>query len=167
MSNAARNCEYNPAKFQAAVMRIREPRTTALVFKTGKIIVAGAKKEKDATDAVEKYAAIITKMGYPTMVRDVKIQNINATCDAGFPIRLEGFIYDAENAPYSTYEPELFPGLVYRMAGSKVVMLIFISGKVVVTGAKCREDVMEAVQHIHGRLLPYRRTNLVITAATR
>jgi TATA-box binding protein (TBP) (component of TFIID and TFIIIB) len=32
------------------------------------------------------------------------------------------------------YEPELFPGLIYRMKQPKIVLLIFVSGKVVLTG---------------------------------
>lgn len=53
----------------------------------------------------------------------------------------------------SRYEPELFPGLIFRMEVPKLVLLIFASGKIVLTGAKKREQINEAYQTI----LPYLR----------
>ncbi|KAF9896548.1 TATA-box-binding protein, partial [Lobosporangium transversale] len=63
-----------------------------------------------------------------------KIQNIVGSCDVKFPIRLEGLAY--AHGPFTSYEPELFPGLIYRMVKPKIVLLIFVSGKIVLTGAK-------------------------------
>ena len=65
---------------------------------------------------------------------DFKVQNIVGTTDCGFPIRLEGLVY--AHSGYASYEPELFPGLIYRLVNPRVVFLIFVSGKVVITGAK-------------------------------
>jgi transcription initiation factor TFIID TATA-box-binding protein len=47
------------------------------------------------------------------------------------------------------YEPEQFPGLIYRMDEPKVVILLFASGKLVCTGAKQEQDVYDAVQKLH------------------
>lgn len=80
----------------------------------------------------------------------------------GFPIRLEGFLY--KHATHSTYEPELFPGLVYRMESPKVVLLIFVSGKVVITGAKSGQDLEQSLQNIYEHLLEFRKRNIVVTA---
>ena len=72
-------------------MRVREPRSTALVFASGKVIVTGTKNEDDCKDAAGKYVAIIRKVGFANAgFWDYKIQNITATLDVGFPIRLEG-----------------------------------------------------------------------------
>ncbi|KAK4701074.1 transcription initiation factor TFIID TATA-box-binding protein, partial [Phenoliferia sp. Uapishka_3] len=130
----ARNAEYNPKRFAAVIMRIREPKTTALVFASGKVVVTGAKSEDDSRLASRKYARIIQKLGFEAKFLDFKIQNIVGSCDVKFPIRLEGLAYS--HGHFSSYEPELFPGLIYRMVKPKVVLLIFVSGKIVLTGAK-------------------------------
>ena len=56
-----------------------------------------------------------------------------------FPISLESL--SNSHSQFSTYEPELFPGLIYRMIDPKIVLLIFASGKIVLTGAKTRQDI--------------------------
>ena len=71
-------------------MRIRVPRTTALVFSTGKMVVTGAKSEEHSREAAQRYAHIIEKIGYKTKFVDFKVQNIVGSCDIRFPIRLEG-----------------------------------------------------------------------------
>lgn len=162
IANKARNAEYNPQRFQAVIIRIRDPRTTALIFHSGKLIVTGAKNEDDCHTAARKYVGIIQKIGFAAHFRNFRIQNITATCDMGFPIRLEGFLY--KHAASSTYEPELFPGLVYRMKEPKVVLLIFVSGKVVITGAKAVDDLGDALQNIYDHLAEFRKRNVVVTA---
>lgn len=139
----ARNCEYNPKRFTGSIMRIREPKTTALFFSTGKMVVTGAKSEEWAKKAARKFARIIQKLGYNVTFKEFKIQNIVAVCDAKFPIRLEGLAL--AHRSFASYEPELFPGLIYRMMTPiQVVLLIFVNGKVVLTGAKNRENIATA-----------------------
>eukprot|EP00958_Prasinococcus_capsulatus_P007443 scaffold696_cov417-Prasinococcus_capsulatus_cf.AAC.1 len=130
----ARNAEYNPKRFAAVIMRIREPKTTALVFASGKVVCTGAKSEADAKLAARKYAKIVSKLDFKVSFKDFKIQNMVGSTDVRFPIRLEGLAF--AHAKFSSYEPELFPGLIYRMLHPKIVLLIFVSGKVVLTGAK-------------------------------
>jgi hypothetical protein len=72
-------------------------------------------------------------LGFNAAVHSFKIQNMVATGDCGFPIRLEGIAH--EHSKFSSYEPELFPGLIYRVETPRIVLLIFVSGKIVVTGA--------------------------------
>jgi len=147
----ARNAEYNPKRFAAVIVRIREPKTTALIFASGKMVCTGAKSEELSRLAARKYARIIQKLGFPTKFLDFKIQNIVGSCDVKFPIRLEGLAY-AHNH-YSSYEPELFPGLIYRMVQPKIVLLIFVSGKIVLTGAKVRQEIYSAFENIYPVLL--------------
>jgi TATA-box binding protein (TBP) (component of TFIID and TFIIIB) len=136
-------------------MRIREPKTTALIFASGKMVVTGAKSEDDSKLASRKYARIIQKLGFNAKFTDFKIQNIVGSCDIKFPIRLEGLASKHHN--FSSYEPELFPGLIYRMIKPKIVLLIFVSGKIVLTGAKVREEIYQAFEMIYpvlqGKLL--------------
>lgn len=80
----ARNAEYNPKRFAAVIMRIREPKTTALVFASGKMVVTGAKSEDDSRLASRKYARIIQKLGFNASFKDFKIQNIVGSCDSKY-----------------------------------------------------------------------------------
>lgn len=134
-------------RFAAVIMRIREPKTTALIFASGKMVVTGAKSEDDSKLASRKYARIIQKLGFNAKFTDFKIQNIVGSCDIKFPIRLEGLASKHHN--FSSYEPELFPGLIYRMIKPKIVLLIFVSGKIVLTGAKVREEIYQAFEMIY------------------
>lgn len=151
----ARNAEYNPKRFAAVIMRIRDPRTTALIFSSGKMVCTGAKSEEHSRLAARKYARIIQKLGFPAKFKDFKIQNMVGSCDVKFPIRLEGLMFS--HSQFSSYEPELFPGLIYRMLQPKIVLLIFVSGKVVLTGAKVREDIHEAFDNIHPILKTFKK----------
>ncbi|KAF7715685.1 TATA box-binding protein [Penicillium ucsense] len=151
----ARNAEYNPKRFAAVIMRIREPKTTALIFASGKMVVTGAKSEDDSKLASRKYARIIQKLGFNAKFTDFKIQNIVGSCDIKFPIRLEGLA--SRHHHFSSYEPELFPGLIYRMMKPKIVLLIFVSGKIVLTGAKVREEIYSAFELIYPVLSDFRK----------
>ncbi|XP_027765202.1 TATA box-binding protein-like protein 2 [Empidonax traillii] len=143
----ARNAEYNPKRFAAVIMRIREPRTTALIFSSGKMVCTGAKSEEQSRLAARKYARVVQKLGFPAKFLDFKIQNMVGSCDVRFPIRLEGLVLTHQQ--FSSYEPELFPGLIYRMVKPRIVLLIFVSGKVVLTGAKDRSEIYEAFENIY------------------
>jgi len=90
----ARNAEYNPKRFSAVIMRIREPKTTALIFASGKMVVTGAKSEDASRLAARKYARIVQKLGFAAKFVDFKVQNMVGSCDVKFPIRLEGLASD-------------------------------------------------------------------------
>merc|ERR1711973_513153 len=152
----ARNAEYNPKRFAAVIMRIREPRTTALIFSSGKMVCTGAKSEEDSRLAARKYARIVQKLGFHSAkFLDFKIQNMVGSCDVKFPIRLEGLVLT--HSQFSSYEPELFPGLIYRMVKPRIVLLIFVSGKVVLTGAKVRTEIYEAFENIYPILKNFKK----------
>jgi transcription initiation factor TFIID TATA-box-binding protein len=86
-------------------MRIRDPKTTALIFASGKMVVTGAKSEDDSRLASRKYARIVQKLGFDAKFSEFKIQNIVGSCDVKFPIRLEGLAYS--HGQFSSYEPEV------------------------------------------------------------
>ncbi|XP_068632921.1 uncharacterized protein [Battus philenor] len=147
--------EYNPARFQGVVMKILDPRATALVFRSGKIVCTGARNEHDSYIAARKFARIIQKLGFPAKFLDFKIQNFIATADLRFPVRLESL--QQAHGQFASYEPELFPGLVYRMVRPRVVLLIFVNGKIVFTGGKTRNEISEALDIIYPILRSYRK----------
>ena len=144
---SARNAEYNPRRFAAVVMRLRNPKTTALIFQSGKMVCTGAKTEEASRIAARKYARIIQKLGYAVSFTEFKIQNIVGSVDVRFAIDLEQISND--HSAFCTYEAEIFPGLVYRMYDPKIVILIFVSGKLVLTGAKCKAAIDTAFQKIY------------------
>uniref|UniRef100_A0A8B9PFB4 TATA-box binding protein like 2 n=1 Tax=Apteryx owenii TaxID=8824 RepID=A0A8B9PFB4_APTOW len=153
----ARNAEYNPKRFAAVIMRIREPRTTALIFSSGKMVCTGAKSEEQSRLAARKYARVVQKLGFPAKFLDFKIQNMVGSCDVRFPIQLEGLVLTHQQ--FSSYEPELFPGLIYRMVKPRIVLLIFVSGKVVLTGAKERSEIYEAFENIYPILKGFKKAS--------
>ena len=136
-------------------MRLREPRCTALVFQSGKLVCTGAKSEAAAKRGARIYAAIIAKIGFPVQFTGFRLQNVVATVNVGFPIRLEALAF-AHNT-YASYEPELFPGLIYRLLEPKTVILTFVSGRIVLTGARSVAQLHEAFRKVYPLLNEFRK----------
>ncbi|KAL2231509.1 TATA-box-binding protein 1-like [Sesamum indicum] len=155
ISLKTRNSEYNPKRFSAVIMRIKEPKTTALIFASGKMVCTGAKTEQQSRLAARKFARVVQKVGFPVRFSGFKIQNMVASCDVKFPVRLENMI--CGHGVYSVYEPEIFPGLIYRMMKPKVTILVFASGKIVIAGAKQKDDTFTAFDNIYPVLEQYKR----------
>ena len=167
----ARNAEYNPKRFAAVIMRIKEPKTTALIFSSGKMVCTGAKSEEDSKKASRKYAKIIRSLGFPVEFKEFKVQNIVGSCDVKFQIslsklnmRLGRLNISSDNGNKNKkyichYEPEIFPGLIYHMLQPEIVLLIFVSGKIVLTGAKEREEIYDAFKKIYPVLYKFRLEN--------
>ena len=134
--------EYNPERFPGLVMRIEKPRATILIFSTGKMVVTGLRKATEAERVVDKVVKNIKKAGIKVSNPEITIQNIVASGDLHTNIDLNMAAIVME---YAMYEPEVFPGLIYRMQEPKTVFLIFSTGRIVCTGAKRKEIVREAV----------------------
>jgi len=146
-----RNVEYRPKRFPGLVFRLKRPKTATLIFSTGKMVCTGAKSAKLAKRAVKNVVKKLRKADF--IIRDMpnaEIQNIVATADLSSKIDLEGA---ADILGNIMYEPEMFPGLIYRMVEPKVVILLFTSGKIVITGAKTEEQVNIAAHKIRGILV--------------
>jgi transcription initiation factor TFIID TATA-box-binding protein len=142
--------EYRPEQFPGLVFRLKRPKTATLIFNSGKMVCTGAKSEKEARRAVMKVIKELKKSGIIIIGKpELKIQNIVASANLGGMIDLEKSAYALGR---TMYEPEQFPGLIYRMGEPKVVILLFASGKLVCTGAKREEDVYEAVNKLHIKL---------------
>uniref|UniRef100_A0A6M2DJV4 Putative tata-box binding protein tbp component of tfiid and tfiiib n=1 Tax=Xenopsylla cheopis TaxID=163159 RepID=A0A6M2DJV4_XENCH len=150
-----RNTEYNPSRFSGVVMRIIDPRCTALIFRTGKLVCTGGRNEVLNLTGARKMARVIQKLGYRAQFLDYKVQNLVATVDVRFPIKLENM--HEVHSQFTSYEPELFPGLIYRLIRPRVVLLIFVTGKIVFTGAKARNDLAEALEVIYPVLTSFRK----------
>ena len=142
--------EYRPEQFPGLVFRLKRPKTATLIFNSGKMVCTGAKSEKEARRAVMKVIKELKKIGIIIIHKpELKIVNIVASVNLGGIIDLEKAAYTLRK---TMYEPEQFPGLIYRMDEPKVVVLIFASGKLVCTGAKKEEDIHEALSKLHKKL---------------
>ncbi len=142
--------EYRPEQFPGLVFRLKRPKTATLIFNSGKMVCTGAKSEKESKRAVIKVVRELKKSGIIIVGKpEMKVQNIVASANLGGLIDLERSAYSLGK---TMYEPEQFPGLIYRMSIPKVVILLFASGKLVCTGAKKEENVYEAVTKIHETL---------------
>jgi transcription initiation factor TFIID TATA-box-binding protein len=138
--------EYRPEQFPGLVYRLKKPKTATLIFSSGKMVCTGAKSERQARKAVFKVVDELKKDGIVIMGKpEIMIQNIVASCGLGGRIDLEKAVYGLKK---TMYEPEQFPGLIYRMDEPKVVILIFTSGKLVCTGAKKETQVYIAVKKL-------------------
>jgi transcription initiation factor TFIID TATA-box-binding protein len=114
------------------------------------MVCTGAKSEKESRRAVMKVVKELKKSGIIIIGKpELKIVNIVASASLGGRVELEESAYSLGR---TMYEPEQFPGLIYRMDEPKVVILLFASGKLVCTGARKEEDVHEAVSKLHKKL---------------
>lgn len=146
--------EYNPQKFAAATLRIRQPRTTALAFASGNMVCTGAKTEIESRLAGRKYVRLLQKHGIPVSFRAFKIQNIVASAEVPHTLKLMEL--SRSYGPYVSYEPDLFPGLVFRTTEPKLVFLLFRSGKIVITGAKSRVEIEKTFKMLfYGIIVKY------------
>jgi len=145
------NVEFDPELFPGLVYRLKKPKTATLVFRTGKMVCTGAKSEKESKRAVHKIVKLVNEAGIK-MSREpiITVQNIVASASLGVELNLELAAMKLEN---TLYELEQFPGLIYRMRDPKVVLLLFDSGKIVITGAKFESQIDEAAEKVFDRLL--------------
>ena len=148
-----RNVEYNRERFPGLVFRLKKPKTATLIFSTGKMVCTGAKSEKLARRAVHKVIRELKNNGIIILGKPkITIQNMVASANLHGSIDLETAADVLDNV---MYEPEQFPGLIYRMQDPKTVLLLFASGKLVCTGAKSEEMVYESVSNIYEVLDDY------------
>ena len=142
--------EYRPQLFPGLVYRLKKPKTATLIFSSGKMVCTGAKSERQARKAVTKVVDELKRGGIVILGKpEIQIQNIVASAGLGGRIDLEKTTYSLKR---TMYEPEQFPGLIYRMDDPKVVILIFASGKLVCTGAKKEAEVPRAITKLQETL---------------
>jgi len=154
IAQSLEDAEYEPEQFPGLVYRLSEPKTATLLFRSGKANCTGAKNVEDVKKTVDIIAEKLRKLGvdvYKDKDLKIVIQNIVAISDLGTELNLNEVAMGLglENVEY---EPEQFPGLVYRIHDPKVAMLLFGSGKIVCTGARQTEDVSKAVDKLSKEL---------------
>jgi len=143
LAETLQNTEYNPEQFPGLVMRIKEPKTSALIFSSGKVVCTGAKSMPKVKEAIQNIIknleAIKIKI---TIDPEAKVQNMVASGSIGMDLNLNSL---AIELPNTEYEPEQFPGLVYKLDGTRATFLLFSNGKIVCTGTRSEGKLHEAV----------------------
>jgi len=145
------NTEFK-GRFPGLIFKLKKPKITMLIFKTGKMICAGGKSEDEARRAIMRAVRKLRKVGIDVTGKPyVKITNIVASAILGGFIDLDR-LYATRMGGRIIFEPEQFPALIYRWKSPKVVFLVFSTGRIVCTGAKKEEEVYEAVERLQRRL---------------
>src|SRR3989339_2086988 len=146
MAATLSNTEYNPEQFPGLVIRIREPKTSALIFSSGKVVCTGARSMEKVEESIKKIIKSLEKIGIKIKIKpEVKIQNIVASGTVGMDLNLNTLAMKLKN---TEYEPEQFPGLVYKLIEAKATFLLFSNGKVVCTGTKSEAEANAALEKL-------------------
>ena len=146
------NTNYRPRVFPGLVLRIAQPKTAFLLFSSGKVVCTGAKTIDDITKSMTMVCNMLRDAGFAMgAAPKITVQNIVASGDLHGRLDLvsTALALGLEN---TEYEPEIFPGMVYRMEELGVVMLLFSSGKIVCTGARNIEQMNKAVEQLQQNL---------------
>ena len=146
------NCELNKKKFPGAVFRMVNPKVAVLIFSSGKIVMTGIRREEDLETGLKFLMEELKKAGVTTLKKpDVAITNMVCSYDTEKQINLNRIVV-ALNLENIEYEPEQFPGLVYRLDEPKIVALLFSSGKVILTGGRNLDDVRAGLDKLENKL---------------
>ena len=140
------NTEYNPEQFPGLVIRIKEPKTSALIFSSGKVVCTGARTLEKVEESIAKIIESLKKINIDIKIKPkITVQNVVASGSIGMDLNLNKLAMKLDN---TEYEPEQFPGLVYKLMEAKATFLLFSNGKIVCTGTKSKEQVMEAIEKL-------------------
>lgn len=149
------NTEYNPEQFPGLVLRLTSLKITALVFSSGKIVVTGVKSEEGVPSAVKSIQKELAKADIKcTKKPEMRVENMVASGDIGLKLNLTDLAF---NLPTAEYEPEQFPGLVYKVPGWHITFLLFSTGKIVCTGAKNEGEIKKSVKDLRKTLLELKK----------
>jgi transcription initiation factor TFIID TATA-box-binding protein len=151
MAATLSNTEYNPEQFPGLVIRIKEPKTSALIFSSGKIVCTGGRTLDDVRQSIRKIMKSLEKINVKIKEEpEIHVQNIVASGSIGMDLNLNFLAMRLEN---TEYEPEQFPGLVFKMPKAKATFLLFSNGKVVCTGTKSEEQLHTVLDQLHDMLV--------------
>ncbi|MBS3141714.1 TATA-box-binding protein [Candidatus Woesearchaeota archaeon] len=137
------NTEYNPEQFPGLVMRIKEPKTSALIFSSGNVVCTGAKSLTKVKESIQQIIKNLQKINIRIKIKpQISVQNMVASGNIRMDLNLNELALKLEN---TEYEPEQFPGLVFKLKGTHATFLLFSNGKIVCTGTKSEVKLREAV----------------------
>jgi len=150
MAATLSNTEYNPEQFPGLVLRIKEPKTSALIFSSGKVVCTGARTLEKVQESIQQIIKALERINIKITIKpEIKIQNMVASGKINMELNLNNLAMQLEN---TEYEPEQFPGLVYKLMEAKATFLLFSNGEIVCTGTRSEDEVYVAVEMLVKRL---------------
>ena len=153
LAMALEGAEYEPEQFPGLVYRIKEPKAAFLIFKSGKVVCTGTKSAPEAQAALDIATSNVHDVEFEVLSNPkIEIVNIVASGDMKIDTLNLNQVAMSLGLENIEYEPEQFPGLVFRMREPKVVTLIFSTGKVICTGARNKDDVELAYNNLRKEL---------------
>jgi len=139
LARSEANTEYNPEQFPGLVLRIKKPKSAVLVFSSGNLVCTGTKSVEQVREVIGSVIRVLRKIGVKiTDKPKINVQNIVASGSINLTLNLNLLALELEN---TEYEPEQFPGLVYKLNEPNATFLLFSNGKLVCTGTKNREEL--------------------------
>jgi len=148
LSSKIKDADYDWKRFPGVVLRMQNPKITALIFSSGKVVLTGAKSTGALSQGLMVLSDKLRSLGFDIFKKPAySVQNIVTTGDLGNAINLNEAAIGL-NLEKIEYEPELFPGLIYRLENPKVVILLYSSGKLIIIGCKTPDDAKAALQKI-------------------
>jgi transcription initiation factor TFIID TATA-box-binding protein len=143
------NTEYNPEQFPGLVLRIKKPKSAVLVFSSGNLVCTGTKSTVQVREVIREVIKQLRKINVRiTTVPKITVQNIVASGSINMNLNLNYLALELEN---TEYEPEQFPGLVYKLVNPTATFLLFSNGKLVCTGTKNREQLEDSMNQLNAK----------------
>lgn len=147
LARSQSNTEYNPEQFPGLVLRIKKPKSAVLVFSSGNLVCTGTKSVQQVKEVIEQVIKQLAKIGVKiTDKPKITVQNIVASGSIDVDLNLNILALELEN---TEYEPEQFPGLVYKLDDPTTTFLLFSNGKLVCTGTKSRQQLDQAMEQLN------------------
>jgi len=146
LARVVSNIEYNPEQFPGLVLRIKEPKSAVLVFSSGNLVCTGTKSLSQVKEVIEQIIKILKKINIKiTEKPKITVQNIVASGNINMNLNLNFLSLELEN---TEYEPEQFPGLVYKLIEPNATFLLFSNGKLVCTGTKNNQQLEDSMEQL-------------------
>ena len=140
------NTEYNPKTFPGLVLRIKEPKSAVLVFSSGNLVCTGTKSVAQVKKVIDAVIKQLRKINVKITIKPkITVQNIVASGTINLKLNLNFIALEMEN---TEYEPEQFPGLVYKLVEPNATFLLFSNGKLVCTGTKNKQQLEESMKQL-------------------
>jgi len=147
LARSQSNTEYNPEQFPGLVLRVKKPKSAVLVFSSGNLVCTGTKSVQQVKEVIEQVIKQLAKIGVKiTDKPKITVQNIVASGSIDVDLNLNILALELEN---TEYEPEQFPGLVYKLDDPTTTFLLFSNGKLVCTGTKSRQQLDQAMEQLN------------------
>jgi len=140
------NTEYNPETFPGLVLRIKQPKSAVLVFSSGNLVCTGTKSIAQVKQVIDAVIKQLRKINVKvTQKPKITVQNIVASGSIDLKLNLNFLALELQN---TEYEPEQFPGLVYKLIEPNATFLLFSNGKLVCTGTKNKKQLDDSMTQL-------------------